>query len=170
MEDKALNPATQQTMLTGRGKWFALGALALAAIAFGVITAGGIGKNLVYYWNPTELQAAGNKAYGATIRLGGMVKEGSIVKAGGPSSLEFDVTDYNSVVHVKAHSVPPQMFRDNIGVVIEGTMNRSGYFDGSKLMVSHNNQYRAPKAGQPVDTREMMKSTEGLSMDDGVKR
>jgi cytochrome c-type biogenesis protein CcmE len=170
MEEKALNPATHQSMLTGRGKWFALGALALAAVAFGVITAGGIGKNLVYYWNPTELQSAGNKAYGATIRLGGMVKAGSIVHAGGPSSLEFDVTDYKSVVHVKAHSVPPQMFRDNIGVVIEGTMNRAGYYDGSKLMVSHNNEYKAPKDLEHVDTKEMMKSTEGLSLENGVKR
>ena len=35
------------------------------------ITVGGIGKNLVYYWGPTELHAAGDKAVGATIRLGG---------------------------------------------------------------------------------------------------
>jgi len=42
-----------------RGRWFLIGALAVAASAFALITAGGIGKNLVYYWGPTELHAAG---------------------------------------------------------------------------------------------------------------
>ena len=50
-------------------KWFAVGALAIAAAAFAFITVGGIGDNLVYYWGPSEVVAAGDKAIGATIRL-----------------------------------------------------------------------------------------------------
>ena len=106
---------------------------------------GGIGKNLVYYWGPTELRAAGDKAVGATIRLGGLVGPGSIVSAEGVSSLEFDVIDRQGAsVHVKATGVPPQLFRERIGVVVEGTMTRAGHFEGSRLMVSHSNEYRAP--------------------------
>ena len=51
-----------------RTRWFMVGALAVAAIAFTVIAASGINKNLVYYWTPTDLHANGEKAYGATIR------------------------------------------------------------------------------------------------------
>jgi cytochrome c-type biogenesis protein CcmE len=145
---------------------FMIAAFAVAALAFIVIAAGGINKNLVYYWTPTDLHANGDKAYGAAIRLGGMVAPGSIKNQRGVSGLEFDVKDATGIVHVKSNGVPPQMFRENIGVVVEGTMTRAGYFQCNRLMVSHNNQYRAPKAGHPMNKQELeklMKSTEGLS-------
>jgi cytochrome c-type biogenesis protein CcmE len=144
---------------------FMIGALAVAALAFIVIAAGGINKNLVYYWTPTDLYANGDKAYGATIRLGGMVSPGSIHNRAGVSGVDFDVHDAGRVVHVKSNGVPPQMFRENIGVVVEGTMTRGGYFQCNRLMVSHNNEYRAPKAGHPMNKEELqrlMRTTEGL--------
>ena len=145
-------------------RWFMLGAFVVAGAAFALIAATSMSKNLVYYWTPADLQHAGDKAYGATIRLGGMVTPGSIKKLGG-TAVEFDVHDATQHVHVKTSSVPPQMFRENIGVVVEGTMLRNGYFQSSRLMVSHNNEYKAPAKGHPVDQktlRKMMESTEGI--------
>jgi len=144
---------------------FMIIAFAVAVVAFIVIAWGGINKNLVYYWTPTDLHAAGDKAYGATIRLGGMVTPGSIKNRSGVSGLEFDVHDATGIVHVKSTGVPPQMFRENIGVVVEGTMTHGGYFQCNRLMVSHNNEYKAPKAGHPIDKKELeklMRTTEGL--------
>ncbi|MBV8516924.1 MAG: cytochrome c maturation protein CcmE [Acidobacteria bacterium] len=155
---------TATEVMRRKSRLFMIGAFAVAAIAFAVIAASSINKNLVYYWTPSDLRHAGSKAYGATIRLGGMVKKGSIHKLGG-SAVEFDVKDATQVVHVKTTSVPPQMFRENIGVVVEGTMVPGGYFQSDRLMVSHNNEYRAPAKGHPVDRKELerlMKSTEGL--------
>jgi cytochrome c-type biogenesis protein CcmE len=83
----------------------------------------------------------------------------------GVSGLEFDVKDATGIVHVKSSGVPPQMFRENIGVVVDGTMTRSGYFQCNRLMVSHNNEYRAPKGGHKMSQEELqklMRSTEGL--------
>jgi cytochrome c-type biogenesis protein CcmE len=156
---------TASDQMRRRTRRFMIGAFLIAAAAFAVIAASGINKNLVYYWTPSDLRAAREKAYGATIRLGGMVATGSIVKRGS-SGIEFDVKDATDVIHVKSSGVPPQMFRDDIGVVVEGTMNRGGYFESSRLMVSHNNEYRAPAKGHPIDEKELktlMKSTEGLS-------
>jgi cytochrome c-type biogenesis protein CcmE len=148
-------------------KVFAIGALAVAGLAFLVITLGGIGRNLVYYWGPTELRAAGPKAVGATIRLGGLVARGSLVGGGGATSgLEFDVIDrQGSTVHVKSQGVPPQMFREGIGVVVEGTMTRAGHFECHRLMVSHGNEYRAPGEGEKADVKSLMRSTKGLDED-----
>ena len=144
-------------------KWFAFAALAVAAAAFAAITAGGIGQNLVYYWGPTELRQAGDKAIGATIRLGGLVKEGSLVTRPGGSTIEFDVIDRpGGSVHVVSHSVPPQMFRENIGVVVEGTMTEAGHFESRRLMVSHSNEYRVPGDPAKADMKDVMKTTEGL--------
>lgn len=153
---------TESDIARKRTRLFMLGAFAVAGIAFTVIAASGINNNLVYYWTPTDLRANGDKAYGASIRLGGMVAKGSIVNHGG-SNVEFVVHDGVNRIPVKTTTVPPQMFRENIGVVVEGTMNRGGYFQSNRLMVSHNNEYKAPEKGHPVDRKElerMMKSVE----------
>jgi len=147
-----------------RTRIFAVVALCVAAAALLTITAGGIGKNLVYYWSPTDLRNAGEKAYGATIRLGGQVGGKSVVVGRGASQLEFDVVDGKSSVHVRSAGVPPQMFREGIGVVVEGTLVRGGWFESSRLMVSHSNEYRAPGEGEKVDPKTLMKTTEGLDM------
>lgn len=157
--------ATTSARMKRNSRWFMLAAFLVAGVAFFVIAAGGINKNLVYYWTPTDLTANGSKAYGATIRLGGMVTKGSIRKTPGVSGVEFDVHDAARTVHVKSNGVPPQMFRENIGVVVEGTMVNGGYFQCNRLMVSHSNEYRAPKSGHSLDRKELeklMKSTEGL--------
>lgn len=162
-----MSSVTQPTVsdaMRRKSRWFMVGAFAVAAIAFAIIAASGINQNLVYYWTPSDLRSNGQKAYGATIRLGGMVAPGSIKKLGG-SAVEFDVHDAAATVHVKTSSVPPQMFRENIGVVVEGTMVPGGYFQSNRLMVSHNNEYKAPESGHPIDQkqlRKMIESTEGL--------
>jgi cytochrome c-type biogenesis protein CcmE len=153
---------TESDKVRRKTRWFMAGAFLVAGIAFTVIAASGISENLVYYWTPSDLHANGQKAYGANIRLGGMVAKGSIKKLGG-SAVEFVVHDGKSRVPVKTSTVPPQMFRENIGVVVEGTMVPGGHFQSSRLMVSHSNEYKAPEQGHPVDRKElerMMKSVE----------
>jgi cytochrome c-type biogenesis protein CcmE len=54
------------------------------------------------------------------------------------------------------------MFREQIGVVVEGTMDKAGYFEGRRLMVSHSNEYRVPGDGEKVDVQKAMRSTQGL--------
>ena len=157
---------TASDSMRRRTRFFMVGAFAVAAVAFAVIAGSGISENLVYYWTPSDLRAAGDKAYGASIRLGGMVVPGSIRNQTGVSGLEFDVKDATHVIRVKSDGVPPQMFRENIGVVVEGTMTRGGYFKSNRLMVSHSNEYQAPDKAHPVDKEELqrlMRSTEGLS-------
>ena len=149
-----------------RNRLFAVIALVVAASALLIITAGGIGENLVYYWGPGDIASAGEKAVGATIRLGGQVAPGSVVKTSSGSLLEFDVVDGKNRVRVRSTGVPPQLFREGIGVVVEGTMTRGGYFESNRLMVSHNNEYRAP--GDPnADPKALMKTTEGLEGESG---
>jgi cytochrome c-type biogenesis protein CcmE len=145
-----------------RSRLFLILALGAAAIGFAILAGSGISRNLVYYWTPSDLRNAGDKAYGATIRLGGQVAPGSVRMLNGVSALDFDVTDKKSTVHVKSTGAPPQMFREGIGVVVEGTMTRAGYFQSDRLMVSHNNEYRAPKDGQQVNAKELIRTTKGL--------
>jgi cytochrome c-type biogenesis protein CcmE len=100
---------------------------------------------------------------GASIRLGGLVADHSIVRAPGSSQVEFDVIDRpGGRVHVKCNGVPPQLFRERIGVVVEGTLSPAGHFEGRRLMVSHSNEYRVPGEGEAVDVKKTMRTTQGL--------
>jgi cytochrome c-type biogenesis protein CcmE len=128
-----------------------LGALLVAGAALAFIAFGDMGKNLVYYWTPSEMLAAGSKAYGATIRLGGIVQKGTIAWDSGHTELSFrvatDPTPTAQSVLVKERETPPQMFREGIGVVVEGTLDKSQVFTSNRLMVNHSNEYRPPKPG-----------------------
>jgi cytochrome c-type biogenesis protein CcmE len=133
-------------------------AAALAVIvAVGVLTFlsfGGIEENLVYYWTPGELLAKGESAKLATVRLGGVVAVGTV--DWNPDTLELrfsaadqsgDVGDKNPAVAVMAKGAPPQMFREGIGVVVEGRYD-GAVFRADRVMVKHSNEYQAPEAGE----------------------
>ena len=132
--------------------------LAIAFVALGVLAFGNLGDNLVYYWNPTELIAAGDKAKGATIRLGGQVQKGSVKFDNSSTELAFTVEDGENSVVVEGNGMPPQMFREGIGVVVEGTMKPDGTFECDQVMVKHSNEYKAPEEG--VDSKELYKTLE----------
>jgi cytochrome c-type biogenesis protein CcmE len=125
----------------------------LAFLAFG-----GIGENLVYYWSPTELRAAGKEAVGATIRLGGLVEPGTVDRSEDGLTLRFAVTDGDASVPIVTSSVPPAMFREGVGVVVEGTVRKDGTFETNRLLVKHDNQYRAPGEGEEPEMEALMKS------------
>jgi cytochrome c-type biogenesis protein CcmE len=134
-----------------RNRLIAVVSLLVAGAGLGFVAFGNIGENLVYYWSPSEMLAQGEKAYGPTIRLGGVVKPGTIQWNESHTTLEFHVAndtkpDAKSVL-VRSTEVPPQMFREKIGVVVEGTFDSSNVFKSNRLMVNHSNEYRAPAEG-----------------------
>ena len=141
---------TQQT----RNRLIAVVSLLVAGAGLSLVAFGNIGENLVYYWRPSEMMAQGEKAYGPTIRLGGQVQPGSIQWNEQHTTLTFRVMDDEqpgaAAVMVRTTEVPPQMFRERIGVVVEGTYDASQVFQGSRLMVNHSNEYRAPKTDDDV--------------------
>ena len=148
---------------TTRNRLLALAALLLGGVGLSFVAFGNLGENLVYYWSPSEMLAQGERAYGPTIRLGGVVKPGSIQWNAEHTTLHFQVaTDHKPesvAVTVRSTEVPPQMFREGIGVVVEGTFDKSQVFSSNRLMVNHSNEYRAPKPGE--EPRKWQETLEG---------
>ncbi len=138
-------------------------AMLIAGGGLSLFAFGNMGENLVYYWKPGEMLAKGDVAYDATIRLGGVVRPGSIRWDEGHTQLDFMVGDDHKpdspAVKVHCTEVPPQMFREGIGVVVEGTFAKNQVFTSSRLMVNHSNEYRPPKPGE--SPKDWEKSLEG---------
>ena len=137
---------------------FIIGAIVVAAAAIAWLSFGGIGENLVYYWTPTELLEAGAKARGATVRLGGQVKVGTLDWKKEANDLNFVVSDGKNDVRVHASSVPPQMFREGIGVVVEGQVGATGIFESQRLLVKHGNEYQPPEKHNAQALKKLMRS------------
>jgi len=130
---------------------FAVAALSVAGGALWWISSGDLGENLVYYWSPTELME--KDAKGATIRLGGMVQPGTLEWDREAQTARFVVSDGRTQVPVHCKGNPPQMFREGIGVVVEGELDGAGIFTTERVMVKHSNEYQAPEDGAHHDQK-----------------
>ena len=128
-------------------RW-AIVAVVILAGTFAWLLYGGIDKNVVFFLTPKELLAKGTASYEVPIRLGGQVKPSSVKWDAQTLDLRFVVTDGAGEIAVQEKGAPPQMFRDGIGVVVEGRYGRDGVFQATNLMVKHSNEYRAPKPGE----------------------
>ena len=139
-----------------RRAWIVVG-VALVLGAFGYLLYGGLDQNIVYFLTPQELLAKGTKGQDVPVRLGGQVVPGSVAWNADALDLRFRVTDGAKEVPVHSKGAPPQMFRDGMGVVVEGRYRRDGVFESTNLMVKHSNEYRAPD-GHQAKPAEMYKS------------
>ena len=127
--------------------WIVGGAVVIVAV-FAWLLFGGLEKNVVFFLTPQELLAKGPEGVGVPVRLGGQVKPGSMSWDAKSLDLRFTVTDGAKEIPVRSSGAPPQMFRDGMGVIVEGRVGQAGVFQATNLMVKHSNEYRAPKPGE----------------------
>ena len=128
---------------------------------FGYLLYGGIAENLVFNITPSALLAQGPEAYNRPVRLGGLVKPGTVRWDADRLGVHFQMQDtLGPTVEVYSTGTPTAMFREGIGVVVEGKYveeNGKPLFKATTLMVKHSNEYIAPKAGEKMPA-EMYKS------------
>lgn len=122
----------------------------------GYLMVGGIGDNLVYFLTPGELLERRDEVIDKPVRLGGQVQPGTVQWDAHALDPRFTLQDETGEVVVHSRKAPPQMFREGMGVVVEGRFTRAGVFESTNLMVKHSNEYRAPEEGH--DPKEMYKS------------
>jgi len=140
--------------------WIIGGAVVLVAV-FAWLLFGGLEKNVVFFLTPKELLAKGPDGVGVPVRLGGQVKPGSMTWDAKSLDLRFTVTDGIKEIPVHSTGAPPQMFRDGMGVVVEGRVSQAGVFQATNLMVKHSNAYRAPKPGEEAHEKYKTLITQG---------
>jgi cytochrome c-type biogenesis protein CcmE len=111
-----------------------------------------INQNLTFFITPSEYLKDETKYAGRTVRLGGVVEPGSVKFNRQTLDLMFVVSDGTAKFLVRHQGTPPDLFREGMGVTIEGKFVGSGTsatFDGTQLLVKHSEEYSAPKPGDP---------------------
>jgi cytochrome c-type biogenesis protein CcmE len=128
-------------------KAFIFPAAGIVFLALGFVIFGGLNDNLVYYLTPAEaVEQRADFPDGERFRVGGLVTEGSIVEAGG--SVSFVIEEGGRSVDVRHEGAPPQLFRDNVGVVLEGAWNND-VFEADTLIIKHDEEYRSVDGEDP---------------------
>ena len=82
---------------------------------------------------------------GEDFRLGGMVADKSIMRSADGVSVNFIVEDGGHVTPVIFRGITPDLFKENSGVVAEGSLNASGTFVATNILAKHDENYKPPE-------------------------
>jgi cytochrome c-type biogenesis protein CcmE len=126
--------------MTRKQKRLALigGAVGVLGLAVGLVLFA-LRDNVVFFYGPTEL-AEKHVGPGLRLRIGGLVKPGTLVHLEG-KSISFDVTDGNHDVPVSYTGLLPDLFKEGQGVVAEGALDKAGQFRADSILAKHDERY-----------------------------
>ena len=103
--------------------------------------------NIVFFYSPTEIQqkiSIKEINEMSKLRLGGMVKESSI-KQLNDGSVNFIITDFNKEMIVFYKGIIPDLFKEEQGVIAEGSINKEGMFIANSILAKHDENYMPPE-------------------------
>jgi len=112
--------------------------LAVLAAAVGLVLSA-MSSSIVFFQSPTDV-AEHHLAPGTRIRVGGLVKPGS-VERGDNLRVRFDVTDGKHDIPVRYQGIVPDLFREGQGVVAEGKLEPGGSLDADTVLAKHDERY-----------------------------
>ncbi len=132
----------KQTRLT-----IILASLAVLGCAAGLVLYA-IRDTIVFFYTPSEI-AEKHVAPGTRLRLGGLVENKSLTKAGNTAT--FVVTDKIGTIKVSYTGQLPDLFREGQGVVAEGAVSPDGVFVADTVLAKHDENY------MPKDVADKLK-------------
>jgi cytochrome c-type biogenesis protein CcmE len=138
-------------------KYIVGGAIVVAALV-GLIYSG-VKESMVYFYTPSELHQKKDSVLGKSLRVGGMVVDGSMRWDAQALLLTFQLTDGQGTVFVRHKGTAPDLFKEGAGAVVEGTWTPDGYFRSSNIMAKHSEEYKAPEHPETLESKkELFKS------------
>ena len=136
--------------MTRRQRRFSLIGAALGVLALAVaLVLSALNESTIFFHSPTELVEKQIEP-GTRMRIGGLVKEGSISRGEG-LAVHFEVTDGKRSVPVAYQGLLPDLFREGQGIVAEGALDSSGVFRADTVFAKHDETY------MPKDVADALK-------------
>jgi cytochrome c-type biogenesis protein CcmE len=103
-------------------------------------------SNMVFFYSPSQV-AANEAPSSRTFRVGGLVQEGTVQRAG--LEVNFIVTDTAKTVPVRYEGILPDLFQEGKGVVAQGQM-KNGVFVAREVLAKHDENYMPPEAADAI--------------------
>lgn len=109
--------------------------------------------NIVFFYSPTEVYQkvrSGEINNQSFLRLGGMVKESSVLRST-DGSIVFTITDFRSDIRVYYLGIVPDLFREGQGVIAEGRIKENFLFNASSILAKHDENYMPPEVKEILE-------------------
>ena len=109
--------------------------------------------NIVFFYSPTEIYQkvrSGEINNQSFLRLGGMVKESSVLRST-DGSIVFTITDFRSDIKVYYLGIVPDLFREGQGVIAEGRIKENFLFNASSILAKHDENYMPPEVKEILE-------------------
>tara|TARA_B110001452_G_scaffold230156_1_gene206385 strand:- start:200 stop:619 length:420 start_codon:yes stop_codon:yes gene_type:complete len=107
-------------------------------------------ENVVYFKSPSDIQITG-EIESKKIRIGGMVKKNSIqIKS---NEINFIITDFKNEINVTYSGAVPNLFSEGKGVVAEGYLKDKSFFEASKILAKHDENYMPPEVKAALEEK-----------------
>ena len=132
-----------------RSRFFVLMFLLVLAIVVIFVVLKSLEENVVYFFSPTEIYNNENISFNKKIRVGGLVKEGSLTN--NQAMINFVVTDLNNEIVVSYSGLLPNLFSEGKGVVAEGKLKDKKYFIADKILAKHDENYMPPEVSKALE-------------------
>ncbi len=104
-----------------------------------LLTMSAFRENLVFFYSPSDIQKQMPDPQ-KTIRIGGLIKAGSIEHSGG-DRISFLITDGNADIKVSYSGVLPNLFREGQGCIAEGNITQGNEFTAQRILAKHDEKY-----------------------------
>lgn len=134
-----------------------LGGLAFLGVAAGLVLVA-LNQKIVFFVTPSDLTSIEAQA-GQRMRLGGLVKEGTVVRGEG-TRVSFEVTDTIKDVAVTYDGILPDLFREGQGVVTEGLFGSDGRFVADTVLAKHDENYMPREVVDSMKEKGVWQHTE----------
>ena len=105
--------------------------------------------NVVYFLSPTEIHNKSDVSFNKKIRVGGLVKIGSIKRE--ENITNFIITDLQNEIVVSYNGIVPNLFSEGKGVVAEGKLKDKKYFIADKILAKHDENYMPPEVSEALE-------------------
>ncbi len=114
------------------------GSIGVLTLAVGLVL-NALNGSIVFFNSPSDIKEK-QVAAGTRVRIGGLVKDGS-VQRGDNLRIRFEVTDGKNDVPVNFQGIVPDLFREGQGVVAEGKLEPGGILDADTVLAKHDERY-----------------------------
>ena len=108
-----------------------------------------LSENINLFYNPTQIEA-GEAPQGVSLRAGGMVREGSVVRDQESLTIAFVLTDFASDVQVEYTGILPDLFREGQGIVALGKLDDNNVFIADEVLAKHDENYMPPEVAEAL--------------------
>tara|TARA_A100000164_G_scaffold370015_1_gene395463 strand:+ start:110 stop:529 length:420 start_codon:yes stop_codon:yes gene_type:complete len=107
-------------------------------------------ENVVYFKSPSDVKLL-EELENKKIRIGGMVKKNSIEISS--DTVNFIISDFKNEINVSYKGVVPNLFSEGKGVVAEGYLKDRNFFEASKILAKHDENYMPPEVKSALDKK-----------------